>query len=148
LSVFDPDQIKSIDNDGTWDHGDPNIGSNPRKASAPNETYTLRHVVDHLKKTDGTGDPEWMRHLIKEVSPYPVWELHSLDPREVKNHCSDKETAEEYAEVINELPPAVAIPSSDTGRLELVDGGHRFYAASLVGTAFPCYIPAGMRGLK
>ena len=29
LSVFDPDQIKSIDNDGTWDAGDPDIRSNP-----------------------------------------------------------------------------------------------------------------------
>jgi GNAT superfamily N-acetyltransferase len=128
------------------------VGVIVRRPKSPNtslgageETYALRHVIDHLKKTDTTGDPEWVKHIVGMASPYPVWELHYLDPSEVDDYCSDRETAEEYAEVIDELPPAVAVPSSGSDRLELVDGGHRFYAAALAEVTFPCYIPAGTR---
>lgn len=123
---------------------EPHISSNPPK-DRQGKTYTLQQVISHLKKTDGTGDPEWMEYIIRMASPYPVWELHYLDPSEVKNYCSDQETTEEYAEVIDQLPPAVAIPSLGSETFELIDGGHRFCAAALAGCTFPCYIPTGTR---
>jgi len=43
--AFHPEQIKSIDNDGTWDADDPSIRSNP---PAENERYYMSEACPHL----------------------------------------------------------------------------------------------------
>ena len=115
------------------------VENNPR-------TVPLSKVLAHLKKTDGTGDPDFLKSLANEVSGYKDWVLVALDPKRIENYVAgDDKTIEYYAELgVESMPPIVVVPS-DSGKYdyEIVDGGHRAAAAELLGEMVRAYVPAG-----
>jgi hypothetical protein len=59
IVVFHPNQIKSVDNDGTWDADDPDIGSNPPvrvKFITETEDYTGRGDLGVTRMLSPDGD--------------------------------------------------------------------------------------------
>ena len=75
---FSPTQIKSIDNDGTWDVGDPNIRSNPPVrpnlplVSIPAGT-TLYHGTDSKKSFTTLDGPAWLTSDIQKAEEWAGW---------------------------------------------------------------------------
>lgn len=139
-----PEQIKSaIGNDGTWDAEDPDIRSNPAKRVGPAE------VAEALVRADDPNhDPGWVGVLINQVLKYPDWQLITLDPKKTTNfYLPEDESEEEYlrelANVLDDLPPIVAIPDPDKPEeYYILDGAHRTAAALMSGQNIKAYIPA------
>ena len=126
--VFRPTQIKSAtSNIGTWDPDDPDIRRNPG-------SVTLAKVIDNLKETDMTGDPEWIKDMINKIRRFKVWNLGVVDLQDIENYCSDdvSDLASEWSEAV---PPIVLVPTKGNGekKWDIVDGSHRAAAAESLG---------------
>ncbi|UCC72094.1 MAG: hypothetical protein JSV86_17250 [Gemmatimonadota bacterium] len=92
-------------------------------------------VVDHIIQTDGSGDPEWVAHLVRIVREHDDWVHVQMDPTDPRidfaHHPYD--VAEYY---IGDTTPVVAADGL------IIDGSHRASAAWHTGTPLNVYIPA------
>ncbi len=127
--VFDPNQIKGVENDGTWDVGDPDIRSNPETESVDLET-----VIEHIEDTDGTGDEGWIDRLVKEVSRYHRWKVGPVKIKDIENdNSSTRSQLRPYIEMGDSDWSEVVLVPSDNPKFKwhVIDGGHRVAALEM-----------------
>lgn len=102
----------------------------------------LTAIIEHLRETDATGDPEWVAELIERVKPFRRWQLVEMDPRELYNECSDTKTVEAYRTDMDNLPPIVVVPTTQKPyKYEILDGAHRAAAAEAANRCILVYRP-------
>jgi len=138
--AFEPHQIKSIDNDGTWDADDVDIRSNP---------------YDRIKKKVGIDDvikcaencseaehsTEWLYNMTDEIEKNKKWALGNIKISDIEYHTVMKkeDLIEFYADWIDDFPPVILTLSKSFGikgkpkTYFAIDGSHRIATLVLSG---------------
>lgn len=109
------------------------------------EPISHREVVRHLKNVDNTGDEEWLGQLAQHVGKHPQWQLSQvpiadLDTGDERN----PDVVSEYAQMSPDTRPAIVAAPDESGKLWVMDGGHRTQAAQQRGEkTVLAYTPLG-----
>ncbi len=132
IIAFYPEQIKSINNDGTWDADDPDIRSNPSKSKA----VTVDEVLNHAEEADSVGDDAWVNAIMNDIEDYDQWFLGPVKISEIENHnASDPDDIiEDYGGWIDDAPPVILTRKTTNKKYKffVVDGAHRTRARDLL----------------
>jgi hypothetical protein len=71
---------------------------------------SVDEVIAHLHEHDGTDDPEFLESLEEQIRDQgEEWALGQIPVADVCNWCSDRETAEYYAEQELDEFPAIIV---------------------------------------
>jgi hypothetical protein len=105
--------------------------------------FAPQHVVEHLRDTDNSGDPDWLNELINKVNQHSKWNLASIPVSSIDSGDQrNSDVISEYADMSGDTAPPIVVDYDTDGQLYTLDGGHRVQAAQVRGdTHIGAYVP-------